>query len=249
MVRIDKDKAFKALDVMASGGSVREAQKATGLSFTQLKELKEVLPLYVEVRELEGKLLKLKEDYEAKLKEYRSLSMKVSRLRREVKKLVEVKSELKEAIKTLEMNRNALEGKLKELEVSSREAVESIRKQLLGILEEELNLIDTMIKETKTVIEYTPEGAYAYLIVLMPPYKLREVVKEIVKEHGSHREVISEVRSVREIVFHALVNPDTKIEDVIKRFEEHHRSLVNLKKLLEEAKAKLSHEGGEGSRV
>jgi hypothetical protein len=38
-VRIHRDKALKALEIMASGGTIREAQRATGLSFTQLKEL------------------------------------------------------------------------------------------------------------------------------------------------------------------------------------------------------------------
>jgi len=53
MVGVHRDKAFRALNIMACRGTVRKAQRVTRLGFTQLKELREVLPVYIEVKDLE----------------------------------------------------------------------------------------------------------------------------------------------------------------------------------------------------
>jgi len=53
MVRVHKDKLFKTLDMLANGKTARGVAKETGLSFTQLKEIRESLPLYVEAGEFE----------------------------------------------------------------------------------------------------------------------------------------------------------------------------------------------------
>ena len=54
--------------MLANGKTVREATRETRLSFTQLKEIRETSPLYVEVKELERKFLNIKGEYEALLK-------------------------------------------------------------------------------------------------------------------------------------------------------------------------------------
>ena len=40
MVRVHRDKLFKALDMLANGKTTREVANEKGLSFTQLKEIR-----------------------------------------------------------------------------------------------------------------------------------------------------------------------------------------------------------------
>ncbi|GBF09725.1 hypothetical protein apy_14500 [Aeropyrum pernix] len=103
MVRIHRDKALKALETMASGGTVREAQRATSLSFTQLKELSRILPLYVDVKELEEVLVKLREKYNLKIKEFEEL-------KKSIEKLGEERRRLSREIRRLKHEKELLEG-------------------------------------------------------------------------------------------------------------------------------------------
>jgi len=240
LVRVHRDKLFRALDMLANGKTAREVSRETGLSFTQLKEIREVLPLYVEVRELEKKLLEVKDEYEDLLRKYHSLSIKVDKLRREVKDLTEVKSKLEKELMTLKKNRDKLEEKLRELENASRNVVEDLRRQLLDKFERMLGLIDSILKETKLIIQRTPKGIYAHLTIFMPSYRVREVFRRIVKEHGLRKEEVSEIGVGRELHFQVIVAQDTKIDDIIREIEKEHRELLGLKELLEKARIELA---------
>ena len=67
--------------MLANGKTVREVSLETGLSFTQfIKELQKILPLYVEVKDLERKLLELKDEYSVKIKRYEELKREVEQL-------------------------------------------------------------------------------------------------------------------------------------------------------------------------
>ncbi|RLG83525.1 MAG: hypothetical protein DRO40_04340 [Thermoprotei archaeon] len=53
--------------MLANGKTTKEVARETGSCSTKLKKIREGLPLYVEVRELKEKLLKLKDEYDLKI--------------------------------------------------------------------------------------------------------------------------------------------------------------------------------------
>jgi len=61
-MRIHRDKLERALRLMAQGKSTREVAKETGLSFGQLKKIREVSDVYVEVETYKKRLEKLREE-------------------------------------------------------------------------------------------------------------------------------------------------------------------------------------------
>jgi len=125
MVKAHRDKLFRALDMIAEDKTTREIAKEMELSFTQLKEIKEVLPLYVEIKELEKKLLELKDEYVAS-KVVKNLKKRVDELRRE--------EELESEINRLRRRKELLEEETSEGIKAKLLWAKSIIKSLLSDL-------------------------------------------------------------------------------------------------------------------
>jgi len=165
MVCVHRDKLFKALDMLASGKTTREVAKETGLSFTQLKDIRKTLPKYVEVKEFEEKFL------EPTLKIYKELKEHVSKLKIECTMLEHKKLKLKHDIEILERERNLLEQKLRDLKNSAQEVLGSIRLNLLNTLRESH-------REVIRVLENTRLSIYEYGAKIYTPKNAERVFKE-----------------------------------------------------------------------
>jgi len=126
--------------MLADGRSIRDVAKETGLSFTQLKEIREVLPLYVEVRELEEKLPELRDEYSSRIKEFEGLQRDVERLKRE-------RERLEEEVRRLKHEKERLEEEMEELECHSEEALRDIMEGVKSRLLWAKSIVDGILGE------------------------------------------------------------------------------------------------------
>lgn len=226
VVRVHKDKAFKALDMLAEGRTVREIAKEVGLSFTQLKELREVLPLYVEVRELEEKLRDIREDYLSKLRELQELEDEKKRLQDEVDSLRRERHRLQQEIEPLRAERDRLEN---EIDRVLNEGITDFHKGLLGVLDR-LKLYKMVIDECLGILKDVTEGDWLVHEIYLPLY--RKIVRigdkvvsvEDVKPgytcvRDDSREVFDKVREIIRNLWRSLEYMSGRLSEAISRTE------------------------------
>jgi len=213
VVHVHRDKLFSALEMLADGRTVREVARETGLSFTQLKEIREVLPLYVEVKELEKKLLELRDEYNQKIKEFEATQRDVEKLKRE-------RQELEREVQRIKREKEELERKLGELMQHSDELLKSVNEAVKNKLLWAKNVVD---------------GILAMLTRDKRPWLIHEVLPPIKR--------IDEVGGITEWIRpgYTCIRDDTRevfntVSEARKKLK---RSLEELSKAISEAIAKI----------
>ena len=223
MVRVHRDKVFRALDMLAEGRTVREVAKDVSLSFTQLRELREVLPLYVEVRELEERLRSIREDYLSKLREVEELEEVRKALLNEVNALKRERYKLQREIEALRSEKERLNNEIRRV---LDEGERSLREGVLGILNrlvEVKEVIDQCLKMSEDIIKagwlihetYTP---YRKVVRIRDKVLAVEYVKPgytCVRDDAM--EVFNKLSRTLKDLRNALKAMDRELEEVINR--------------------------------
>lgn len=86
-VFIPKEKLAKAMQMLSEGMTTREVSKALRLNFNQLKYIRKLMGIYVDVQEYEKQLVKLREEKRAEIQRLNGIEAEIEAKRLLLKRL------------------------------------------------------------------------------------------------------------------------------------------------------------------